>query len=193
MDIALVEFTNKILDFGQFLNHSKTFVETGTCHGRTVQIALDKGYERVFSVEVHEPFFEMCRKRFKDVPNVHLWHDKSTHALESMLRGADEACVIFLDAHPTGPNSGGHDDLMEKGDKSEFHQDSILKGELEIILAHRKDHIIIIDDQNGLNPVSSAHIKQIAEANPKYEFSFYDEGEGEHFYKNKSVVCIPKI
>lgn len=188
MSEVTIEFKNKVLDFAEFLKYSTVFIETGTCHGRTSQIALDKGYTEVHTVEVHEPFYKMCQDRFQNNHNVFLYFGKSTEQLENML--LNKPCVIFLDAHPTGPNSGGHDDLMEKGNESEFHQDSILKAELEIILHHRKDHVIIIDDQNGLNDISSAHIKQIYEANPNYKFYFYDEGEGAHFYKNKCVVCI---
>lgn len=190
-----ITHTNKVLDFGEFLKYSKKFVETGTCHGRTVQVAIDKGYTDIRSVEVYEPFYQKCMDRFFGKENggaiVSLWKGKSTEWLPAMLGDETERAVIFLDAHPTGPDTGGHDDLMEKGDKSEFHQDSILKAELEIILNHRKDHIIIIDDQNGFNDISEAHINQVFAANPEYSFFFYDEGEGEHFYKNKCVVCIP--
>lgn len=183
-----IEFMDKVLDFGDFLKYSDALIETGTCHGRTTQIALDKGYKEVHTVEVHEPFYKICQDRFQNVDNVFLYFGKSTEQLGDML--LNKPCVIFLDAHPTGPNSGGHDDLIEKGDQSEFHQDSILKRELEIILEHRKDHVIIIDDQNGFNDISEAHMRQIVKANSAYKFYFYDEGEGEHFYKNKIIVCI---
>jgi hypothetical protein len=185
-----ITFTNKLLNFGDYLKYSKTFIETGTCHGRTVQVALDLGYESIRTVEVYREFYYNCVERFKGNKKVCVYLGKSTENLQDMLEAAGGQCVIFLDAHPAGPNTGGHDDLVEKGDKSEFHQDSILRAELEIILSHRKDHVIIIDDQNGLNPISQAHINQIFAANPAYKFYFHDEGAGEHFYKNKSVVCI---
>jgi len=185
-----ITFTNTLLNFGDYLKYSKIFIETGTCHGRTVQVALDHGYNEVHSVEVYEPFFKMCQDKFANDNRVWLYFGKSDAQLKNMLEHTKGPCVIFLDAHPAGPNTGGHDDLIEKGDKSKFHQDSILRAELEIILSHRKDHVIIIDDQNGLNPISQAHIDQIFAANPAYKFYFHNEGVGEHFYENKSVVCV---
>ena len=112
--------------------------------------------------------------------------------MPEMLENISGPAVIFLDAHPAGPNTGGHDDLMEKGAASEYHQDTVLKRELAAILKHDPTHIIIIDDQNGNNPENEAYIKMILEVNPNYQFYFYDEQAGEIFYKNKSLVCIPK-
>ena len=129
---------------------------------------------------------------FKNNVHVELFFGKSDEKMPEMLENISGPAVIFLDAHPAGPNTGGHDDLMEKGAASEYHQDTVLKRELAAILKHDPTHIIIIDDQNGNNPENEAYIKMILEVNPNYQFYFYDEQAGEIFYKNKSLVCIPK-
>lgn len=186
--------TNEKLNFADFINHSDTYLETGTCYGQSVERALLAGFKKVRSVEVFKPFFDHCFNLFSENNNVELFCGRSDDELPEMLKGIMKPCVIFLDAHPAGPNTGGHDDLMEKGDKSEFAQDHILTKELQIILAHRMDHIIIIDDQNGINADNEAYMKMILEANKEYQFYFYDEQLDPNgtYYKNKSLVCVPK-
>lgn len=187
--------TNKKLNFADFINHSDTYIETGTCYGQSVERALAAGYKKIKSVEVHKPFFDHCFNLFSENADVELFLGKSDEELYEMLKNVIKPCVIFLDAHPAGPNTGGHDDLMEKGDKSEFQQDFILTKELEIILLNRIDHIIIIDDQNGINSDNEAYIKILLSANPDYQFFFYDEQLDPKgtYYKNKSLVCIPTL
>lgn len=91
--------------------------------------------------------------------------------------------VLFLDAHPSGQGTAGHDELMRDGSGSEFDQDTIIKQELTIILSHRKDHCIIIDDCQGENALTR-YYKSLM---PGYRFKFYD-WEG---YKEKVLVCEP--
>lgn len=187
-----LEFSGKEINFKDFLIHTKTFIETGTCYGRTVDTALSVGYERVKSVEVWPPFYESCKNKFAGMENVELYFGKSTELLPQMLKDVKGPAVFWLDAHPTGPNTGGHDDLMEKGDASEYHQDSVIGKEIDIILSHDSDnHIIIIDDQNGLNETSAKFINQITEVNPSYKFYFVDERMGDKYYENKILVCSP--
>jgi hypothetical protein len=187
--------TNQKLNFADFINHSDIYIETGTCYGQSVERALAAGYKRIRSVEVHQPFYDHCFNLFADKANVELFLGKSDEELPEMLKGIMQPCIIFLDAHPAGPNTGGHDDLMEKGNASEFNQDSILKRELQVILSHRPDHIIIIDDQNGLNADNEAYMEMIMKANKDYQFYFYDEQLDPNgtYYKNKSLVCIPTL
>lgn len=184
--------TNKLLNFGDFVNYSKIYIETGTCYGGSVRKAIEAGYRRIKSVEVFEPFYKKCQELFANNNNVELFFGKSDEQLPEMLSNIKQPAVIFLDAHPAGPNTGGHDDLMEKGDKSTFHQHYILSEEIKAILFNNKNHVIIIDDQNGNNPDNEFYIKMILEANANYQFYFYDEQAGDIFYKNKALVCIPK-
>ena len=185
--------TGKLLNFADFRSHSDTYVETGSCYGQSIDRALGAGFPIVKSCEVYEPFYRHCKSIYKEQPKVTLFLGNSKDSLPLMLEGITEPCVIFLDAHPAGEGTGGHDDLMKKGNKSEFQQDFILTKEIDIILNHGKNHVIIIDDQNGENNDNKAYIKTLLKANPSYLFYFYDEqlGDAKSFYKNKSLVCIP--
>lgn len=187
--------TNKLIgSYEDFIQYSDTYCESGSCMGSSIELALKAGFKTIKSVEAKDNFYQYCKEKFKDNPNVHLYHGISTDKWDKMLKGLGK-CVLLLDAHPSGAASFGHDDLMLRGDKSEFYQDNIIKKELEIILAHRNDHVIIIDDQNldeKGNAVSyNKFIRQMLAANPKYKFYGYDEQRGTHFYKNKFLVAIP--
>lgn len=184
--------TNKLIDFKEFLSYSpnKIFIETGTCYGRSVEQALKDGYENIFTVEAKDDLFEYCVKKFNENLNIALYHGKSTDKLPEILREVEETAIFWLDAHPSGELSAGHDDLIQNGQSSEFHQHNILLKELELVLAHRKDHVIIIDDQNGINNDNRKYIEIISKANPDYCFFWYDEQMGEIFYKDKILVVI---
>ena len=109
-----------------------------------------------------------------------------------MLAQTDGPCVIFLDAHPAGPTTAGHDELLA-GDKSYSQHEIILK-ELQYILLHRRDLLIIIDDQHGPDNNNFVYLKMCIDLNHNYKFSFYDEQlEDGILYKNKIMVCNPSI
>lgn len=185
--------TNIILNIGDFRKYSDTYAESGSCHGHSIERALAAGFEKIKSAEAWKPFYNMCIDKFNGNHKVELYFGLSQELFPKMLDGVDKAAVIFLDGHPTGFGSAGHDDLMEKGDASEFHQHYIITHELKAILAHRNDHILIIDDINGNNPEAAEYVATLSAANPNYEFFFYDEQlPGGIFYKNKSLVAIPK-
>jgi hypothetical protein len=185
-----VEQTDKLLNFADFLSHSEIFIETGTCLGRSVDLALVAGYKEVRSVEAKEEYFHICVDKFESKPEVKLFLGKSIDHLQNMLNN-NKRCVIWLDAHVSGEASAGYQDYMEKGEGSDYHQHTALKKELEIVLKHSPNHLIIIDDQNGANDDNAVYIKMISEANPSYKFYWYDEQMGEIFYKNKILVAIP--
>lgn len=181
--------TELLLDIADFRIYSDTYVETGTCYGGSADRAINAGYKAIFTVEAWKPFYDHCKEYFKFCDIITLFFGKSTDRLGEMLKKANDRAVIFLDAHPAGPKTAGHDELMN-GD-IESTQDWILTKEIEQILLHRKDHIIIIDDQNGENPENEKYIQTILSVNPNYKFYFYDEQSGPIFYKNKALICIP--
>ena len=184
--------TDSLLNFADFMGHSDTFIETGTCYGRSVKTALDCGYASVLSVEAKDDYFSASQDKFKDDPRVKLFHGKSVDRLPEMLEGITKPCVFWLDAHVSGENSAGYQDWVEKQNESDYHQHKILKKELEIILANNLNHVIIMDDQNGINPENQEYMDTLLKANPKYKFYLYDEQMGDMFYKDKILVAIPE-
>lgn len=118
--------------------HLKVFVETGSCFGRSIEIALKLGYTDIRSVEAAKDRYEACVELFKGNPAVRLWHGESVATLPEMIADLTQPAVFFLDAHPSGEGSFG--------DKTGCQTD-ILKAELQIIAAHPvKEHVILIDD-----------------------------------------------
>jgi hypothetical protein len=170
----------KISDFRPFSN---TFIETGACMGAGIDRALQAGFTRVKSVELDEKLYTHCIRKFKNKP-VELFKGKSTDQLHIMLADVYETAVIFLDAHPAGPNTAGHEEWL-KGDTS-VHQNNIIRQELEIILDHPKKHIIIIDD---MTPEDALPFMDMLEG---YTFEFLDEQlESGNRVENKVLVCKP--
>lgn len=183
--------TNQLLNFADFRQYSDVFIETGTCYGRSVTAAIEAGYNTIKSVEAKDEYYLHCVELFKDKANsVSLFKGKSIDHLPKMLEGIDKPAVFWLDAHVSGEASAGYEDWKAKGEESDFHQHTALKKELAIVLNHRKDHIILIDDQNGPNADNEVYIKMISDAG-EYIFFWYDEQAGETFYKDKVLVAIP--
>lgn len=203
--------TNKVLNFSDFRKYSNTFIETGTAAGGGIEASLGAGFTKIHSVEAKDTYYIDCVKRYIGIEakledatpgriftkmdegkTIDLYFGMSQDLMKTMLTTITSPCICWLDAHVSGPNSAGHEDYMQKGNASDYAQDNVITAELKIILAHRKDHIILIDDQNGINPENEKYMAMILEANPNYKFFFYDEQRGDHYYKNKCLACIPE-
>lgn len=182
--------TKKYFYISDFRHYSPIYCETGSCTGESIKRALDAGFISISSVEIMDSLYNRCVERYKDNPIVKLFHGKSTDHLESMLPIDGTKSIILLDAHPCGPHTGGHEDLIENGDKSEFHQHKIINKELDIILSNANNHIVLIDDVSGDNEETQSYCRKLLEANPSYEFFLYDELIGDRQFKNKILVAI---
>ena len=78
-------------------------VETGTGRGDSLAWAVRSGFPELHSVELAEPLYQACAKRFTACPQVHLQQGASAQFLAKV--GAGEAVVptlYFLDAHFLG-------------------------------------------------------------------------------------------
>jgi hypothetical protein len=196
----IVEIRDSLLNLANFNYHSEHFIETGSCHGDGIKRAMIAGFYKIKSVEVHEPFYRICKEKFKQYAEpakftdwyIQLFLGKSYEQLPIMLQDVPKA-VIMLDAHPAGPNTGGHDDLMVNGANSEYHQHAIIKKELDVIFGHGKDHLVIIDDQAGYSDDNHEYMVMAKHCNPDYRFYWYDEKltKDAQLYKNKYLVLIP--
>jgi hypothetical protein len=184
-------FKPRRVDFREYRKHSDTFIETGTCFGESVQAALDAGFTKVKSVEAQPNLYKHSKSRFEGNPDVQIYLGKSEERLKEMLQGIPIPSVFWLDAHPAGNQTYGHDDLIAKGGDSENHQDKILSKEIAIILEHGR-HVILIDDQQGL-ATASKFIDLITDFKLNYEFHLIDEERGETTYCEKILVCEPVL
>lgn len=198
--LADVTFTKKLMDYKHFRPYSDIFIETGTAAGDGVQRAIDAGFTTIASIEAAEYWFKMSAGRFAarglhDI--VYLTFGKSTDLLYRVVNthcGKEKRAIIFLDAHPSGPLSAGHSEwLADPGGEASQH--AIIQAELRVILAHRHDHVIIIDDVNGMSDgCAQQYMDTMLAVNPNYKFSFWDEnlsGDPAYYYHEKILVAIP--
>ena len=181
--------TNKVLDYHDFVDFSPLFIETGSCAGDGIQRALNAGFLRVKSVESMMEYYLICVERFKG-KLIQLYFGSSIEMLPEMISQLNYPAVFFLDAHPAGPGTAGHDEILA-GDGN-FGQDHIITEELKVILAHRKDHLIIIDDLDFGSKEDANYMAMCLKVNPKYTFEYYDEKLPQtELRKNKVLVCKP--
>lgn len=186
--MEVIQTSKLVDDYRAFLGYSNIFIETGSCYGRSINLALEAGYTQIRSVEAKEEFYKHCLREFKDNPRVQLFYGKSVDQLPEMIYDLTQPAVFFLDAHVSGEASAGYQDWMEKQEESDYDQDKVLKAEIAMILRHSCTHLFIIDDQNG----SKFYAEYIESLSPgKYKFELWDEQMGPYFYKNKMLIAIP--
>jgi hypothetical protein len=146
--------------FLKYLN--PVFVETGSCDGDGIQLAIDAGFKTIYSIEMAPEHYNHCIERFKDYPGVHLILGDSRHVLDKLLKSIDELITFWLDAH--------------------YYEESVcaLLQEIEAISNHPiKTHTLMIDDVRdlvnyGLGLSVEVLAQRISLINPAYVYSFED-------------------
>jgi hypothetical protein len=137
------------------------FIETGSCIGDGIQLALYAGFKTIYSIELAPSLHQHCVDRYKDCHNVHLIFGDSKILLEELLKDIEEPVTFWLDAHASGGETvGGPITALFK--------------ELEAIGKHSiKTHTILIDDIRcwGCN---EQLIEILCNINPKYNITFED-------------------
>lgn len=115
--------------------NTKTFVETGTCFGTTLEI-VKKCFKNLYSIELSQDLYDQARKKFSDFHNITLFQGDSSEVLPKIIKDIKEPALFWLDAH----YSCG---VTARGSK-----DTPVSDELQSILEHplAKQHVILIDD-----------------------------------------------
>jgi len=159
-------------------NYNKVFVETGTYHGDGVRMALDAGFDEVYSVEYSNNFFVECEKRFEGNHNVYLYCGDSGSLLYDMIKDINEPITFWLDAHI-------HDGVKAK-------KNTPLMEELECIKRHHiHDHTILIDDTFLCGSERFDYItlrqlvRKLREINPRYKIKVL------HDWYTKVLIARP--
>jgi hypothetical protein len=136
----------------------QVLIETGTFLGDMVAANMNV-FSKIYSIELSQKLFKKATKRFKNNNNVFLFNGDSAAVLPQILSTINEPCLFWLDGH----YSGG---ITAKGSL-----ECPVREELKCILAHNKNHVILIDDArlfNGTNDYPSAtEIKNIITASGK--------------------------
>ena len=145
---------------------AKYFLETGTCYGNSVQLALEsKAFEEIYSIELADTYYTQCQLRFNANPNVHLIHGDSSLILWDVIKELNAPITFWLDAHYTGM---GH-----FGDTAHGVTDFPLFNELAAIEKHPcKQHTLLIDDLRCFD--SQAIVRRVLELNPAYTITYED-------------------
>ena len=111
------------------------FIETGTCEGDGVAIALDCGFKNIYSIEIDPNLYAQCKKRFEGKNNVHLYMGDSMEFLPQILSQIGSLSTFWLDAHMN--------DVSTYAGKFRC---PILQ-EIDLILNSNIKHTLLIDDR----------------------------------------------
>ena len=181
----MMEATYKKLKENIFIKYpNRVFVETGTYIGDSVQMALDAGFEKIYSIELSKKYYKIAKDRFNYFENVEIIHGDSSEILPILIKNINEPITFWLDAH------------YSKGDTALGKYCSPLMIELEQIRKTGiKNHTIMIDDircwnkQSDTKPVCNCPkypcnnfygfytgdlISMLKEINPHYDLIYED-------------------
>jgi hypothetical protein len=112
---------------------AKVFVETGTNQAETA-VWASANFERVFTVEAHEPLHQKAVETFGSCKNIRFLRGDSRTHIKSLTSSLTEPAIFWLDAHWCGENTFGKSDECP------------VIGELELLNATKVPHIVLIDD-----------------------------------------------
>lgn len=111
----------------------KNFMESGTYIGDTIDY-LKSDFEKIYSIELSNKLYLDAVSRFDQQKNIVIINGDSGVIIKDILSKIDDKSFFWLDGH----YSSG---ITAKGSLN-----TPIMNELEIILKHRKDHLIFIDD-----------------------------------------------
>lgn len=124
----------------------KTFVETGTGEGDTLEHMLIYGFSKYHSIEIDPNIYNRCLNRFWRTPHVQLYNGSSYDKLGEILPTIpkDRGILYWLDAHFPGADSGFASYDAEK----DVNLRIPLQAEIELIkqLRPNSKDVICIDD-----------------------------------------------
>lgn len=146
------------------------FIETGSCIGNGIQMAIEAGFDHIHSIELLPHLHHICKKRFYSEPSVKLYQGDSSYILWEILKFINEPITFWLDGHYSGniPFEGG--EILTAD-----NEDSVppIVYELEQIGKHYiKTHTILIDDVRCFKHLDlESKVKSI---NPDYKIIYID-------------------
>ena len=145
----------------KFKKITNKFIETGCYLGDGIQLAIDSGFEEIYSIEIEEKFIKICQDRFKK--NINFIKGDSYFELAKILeKHPNDSFTYWLDGHYSGPGTG-------MGVK-EF---PIIE-ELEFILKRKVEgEVIYVDDMRILkNFNDSINTEKILDLVKKYKSNY---------------------
>jgi hypothetical protein len=114
----------------------KTLVETGTYYGEMVA-AMKRCFDHIYSIEFVPELAERAQRKFAGDEHIKVFCGDSRVVMPVVLALLDGPALFWLDA-------GYYGWVGKQGDQQR------LSTELEMILSHPFQHIILLDDARGL-------------------------------------------
>jgi hypothetical protein len=151
-----------------FFKKTSNFIETGSERGDGIMLALNSGFDKVYSIELSDSFYNQCVERFKSEPRVELIKGDSYYELENLLSKTQEPFTYWLDGHYSGPHTALG--------VLEFP----IMQELESILKRNVDgELIYIDDmsyiRNYSEDINEEKIKELVSKYKKDAKIYYED------------------
>ncbi len=149
------EYKHDLLLYFAKTYNLRQFVETGTHHCWTLD-AVSPQFDRAYSIELGDDYYNAALAKYKNVANVRLIHGDSGVELKKLLETLPQIPTLFyLDAHFSGGGTVGQNQLP-------------LQAELRSIFSSGLDGIIVIDDcvpywQDGIPEVAEATVAEFPE------------------------------
>ena len=149
------------------------FVETGTLWGEAIEVAIECGFKKIYTVDIDPKKVEHSRKKFaKEVKSgqVEVLEGDTFKMFPDILKKIDAPATFWLDAHWDGGPMGDYK--------------CPLPFELEALLDHPiKTHTLLVDDRRIFGAIGSNWgedldeellIEAMTDINPDYKISFED-------------------
>ena len=154
-----------------FKNKNNNFIETGSFAGDGIKLALDSGFKVVYSIELAEKYYNMCKQRFLKDNSVNLILGDSFVELKKLLESEKETSFTYwLDGHYSG------------GETGRGILDFPIMQELETILSRDiNNEIIYIDDMRILksynNDINERKILEMVKRKKPGAFISYEDSD----------------
>lgn len=142
-----------------FIHKTDFFIETGSYSGDGIQLALNSGFSKIYSIELSPQHLEECKRRFSGEDRVELiLGDSSVELRKIMEKNPSAKFTFWLDGHYSGGTTA-------KGEK-----ETPLREELESILSRDiSGEIIYIDDMRQYRTHHEITLKDILDLIEKYK------------------------
>jgi len=152
---------------------NEVFIETGSYLGDGIQMAVDSGFKKIYSIELSDKYHQISTRRFSNISKVHVIKGESQEVLGELINKIKSPITFWLDGH------------YSAGDTAKGKIIAPLLQELDCIGNHPiKNHTIIIDDLRCWNVYNPEHgfttedlIQTIMKINPNYTIEYLDGHE----------------
>lgn len=153
------------------------FFETGSNNGLGIDVAIKAGFTKIYSLEIDEKYYNLCKEKYKDNKNVFLFLGSSINLLYDIASKLSGKIVFWLDGHiDSCVCNTVHDypleyEILQIG-KLPYKSHNILIDDI------RYCETTIIEQNKNLKLPSLNQIKaRILKINNSYKFKFEDTFE----------------